>query len=411
VIVMIPFKKVLLILLLVLCCYQAICIALTLPNKNENSGSKKKYGFIDTTGKIVIQPIFDSVGDFSEGLIPVRIEKEWGFINKKGEIVIKPKFKDIGVFINGLSLGEIGEKEPIFGFIDKTGEWVIPPKYFYAEPFSEGLAPVIYYCDSSQDPNNTAYGYIDKSDTFIIPPQFQNAHSFYEGLALVTEDTLEYKKWLRLLRKKRFSGEPLTNEDVEFNGYPTYFRYIDKKGKVVIKAPNAYHARSFNEGLAAVELDEGWGFIDKTGKIVISTMYGGVGNFHEGICAVLLTTKRGGKMGYIDKKGNLSIPLKFADAGSFQDGIAPASLNYYLGKGEWGYIDKTGKFVIEPIYDSVGYFYDGLAWATIGKRKFYIDKTGRTVIEPQNYEIIKNFSDGLAAIAVTISDSGKIGEK
>ena len=34
----------------------------------------KKSGFIDKTGKVVIEPQFDGVGDFSEGLASVAIE-------------------------------------------------------------------------------------------------------------------------------------------------------------------------------------------------------------------------------------------------------------------------------------------------------------------------------------------------
>ena len=32
----------------------------------------KKYGFIDKSGKVVIEPQFDYVGDFSEGLAKVQ---------------------------------------------------------------------------------------------------------------------------------------------------------------------------------------------------------------------------------------------------------------------------------------------------------------------------------------------------
>ncbi len=53
-----------------------------------------RYGYIDKTGQVVIPPQFLLVGDFSEGLAPVRpVDTSWpgdlAYINQKGEIVIQ----------------------------------------------------------------------------------------------------------------------------------------------------------------------------------------------------------------------------------------------------------------------------------------------------------------------------------
>src|SRR5690606_5863320 len=56
-----------------------------------------KSGFIDQTGKVVIEPKFDGVDDFSEGLTKSYMVGKYstGYIDKTGEIVIQPQF-DIG---------------------------------------------------------------------------------------------------------------------------------------------------------------------------------------------------------------------------------------------------------------------------------------------------------------------------
>jgi len=38
-------------------------------------------GYIDTTGKLVIQPQYDTVSDFSESLAAVKIGDKWGYID------------------------------------------------------------------------------------------------------------------------------------------------------------------------------------------------------------------------------------------------------------------------------------------------------------------------------------------
>ncbi|HEF3474383.1 TPA: WG repeat-containing protein, partial [Campylobacter coli] len=55
-----------------------------------------KWGFIDKNGEFVIEPKFDGVGNFSEGLARVELNGKYGFIDKSGKIVIEPKFDDIG---------------------------------------------------------------------------------------------------------------------------------------------------------------------------------------------------------------------------------------------------------------------------------------------------------------------------
>ena len=50
------------------------------------------YGFIDTTGKMVIPPKYLEVKPFYEGLAAVRVGDKWGFIDRSGELVIPPPF-------------------------------------------------------------------------------------------------------------------------------------------------------------------------------------------------------------------------------------------------------------------------------------------------------------------------------
>ncbi|HEE9620303.1 TPA: WG repeat-containing protein, partial [Campylobacter coli] len=55
----------------------------------------RKYGFMDKNGKIVIEPKFDSISSFREGLAKVGLNGKYGLIDKSGKIVIEPKFDDI----------------------------------------------------------------------------------------------------------------------------------------------------------------------------------------------------------------------------------------------------------------------------------------------------------------------------
>ena len=56
-----------------------------------------KYGSINQSGAIVIQPMFDSAFDFIDGLAVVTVNGKWGYIDKKGNWVLQPTMPQIGL--------------------------------------------------------------------------------------------------------------------------------------------------------------------------------------------------------------------------------------------------------------------------------------------------------------------------
>jgi hypothetical protein len=124
-------------------------------------GVKKehKWGYIDSTGKEVISPQFTEAGDFAEGLAIVNVGAYWhpatgldnikGYygggntwvINKAGTKVVlegEPFIQD-GRFSEGLLPVRI---DKAFGYMDKTGKVAIAPQWDFVRDFHEGLAVV-----------------------------------------------------------------------------------------------------------------------------------------------------------------------------------------------------------------------------------------------------------------------------
>lgn len=62
--------------------------------------STGKWGFVNSDGKITIEPKFDEAKSFSNGLAAVKSGDKWGFINQSGELVIDYKYSDGGYFTN-----------------------------------------------------------------------------------------------------------------------------------------------------------------------------------------------------------------------------------------------------------------------------------------------------------------------
>ena len=173
-------------------------------------------------------------------------------------------------------------------------------KYQEKLPFSEGLSAVKI---------GGKWGYVNEKSEIVITPQFVSAFPFSEGLAKVRIDSL-------------FSD----------------IGYINKKGEFVIK-PSFNGGESFSEGLASVQdsSNNKWGYIDKTGTYVIKPKFKHLGKeFREGVAPVEVN----GLYGYIDREENIIIDFRFTNALSFSDGKAFVK----IGDNAY-YIDKTGKII------------------------------------------------------------------
>jgi len=206
----------------------------------------KKYGYLDTTGKLVIPVKYDEVTSFDQGYAVAKLDKKYfiitktgkeipitnpeitriksfseglapfisgtnhqlGFIDSTGNIVIPGKFKSVGSFIGGLAWAKTLDDK--VGFIDPKGNWAIPPKFEYAKSFDleSGMARIkindqwaytntkgeVLYVTTSHygDFNNGLAlgalngksGYFDQTGNWVIKPQFENANSFHNGYAM-----------------------------------------------------------------------------------------------------------------------------------------------------------------------------------------------------------------------------------
>ena len=171
------------------------------------------------------------------------------------------------------------------------------------------------------------------------------------------------------------------------------FGYIDKEGKEVV-SPKYEDAEDFREGLAAVKADGRYGYIDKEGKEVVSPKYGYARNFSEGLAIV----KADGKYGYIDKEGKEVVSPKYKWAIDFSEGLAMVEVD-----GKYGYIDKEGKEVVSPKYESAGDFSEGLAEVKADGKWGCIDKEGKEVISPK-YEKSQYFGKNIELLTVTSSN-------
>lgn len=209
------------------------------------------------------------------------------------------------------------------------------------------------------------FGYKDQNGKVVIKAVYSKAYDFSsDGLACVAV--------------KNKDGSEL-------------YGFIDIKGQFVIK-PTYDWAYTFSEGIAPVIQGDYAGFIDTKGKIKIPLKFGGAGYLCEGLAAVC--DIESGKWGYIDRTGKQVISFLYDDCTIFNEGLAAVKVGE-----KWGYIDRTGKMHIEPQYDDWGLFRNGMATVVINDGYYEINKSGKYCVWYDNGdfyigEYVEDLADG-----------------
>ncbi|MBS1904533.1 MAG: WG repeat-containing protein [Bacteroidetes bacterium] len=331
-----------------------------------------KIGFIDTTGKVVIEPRFANVGAFHEGLAPAREGGLFGYIDQTGKFVIAPIYDFATEFHEGFGITYVDGKP---SYIAHDGQRPFECSFEWLNPFEHGRAIV--------RTTGKHEGVIDRTGRLVADTIYNTIHPFENGLtiAIVNGPTPEDEQQSLIDRNGRvIRALPITQyfEDVGPNwmviAEPAkndtdsgYVGIYDLKGnckrRLADRGSN-YPPLHFTQGLSNIPLspyngyEDYKGLIDTEGHIVLSEeRYVVISPFHEGHAIAM---RPDGVNEIIDRKGRIvaelpspvrlwkpDVSLLAFDHGTLIvfDGVAT-----WRGASRCGLLDTTGKFVI-PLSD------------------------------------------------------------
>ena len=296
----------------------------------------------------------ESLDNFYDGRAQICKDGRMGFIDKRGRLVVPIEYQPNAMgFSEGIGMLCKGDDDI---YVDHDGHELFRRSDVSGSMFYEGLAQVRH---------DGKCGYMDRTGKTVIPIEWEFAGYFHCGRAVVYREGL--------------------------------YGFIDKQGKLAIpcrfETPAERQPEDFSEGLAMVINNsdrEDYCYIDTMGRVAIPGPFSSAGNFHEGLASVSTPDF----VGYIDKTGKRVITIEEGWGAEFHEGLALVRYN----NGKKAFIDKTGKKVFDVPYESANDFHDGMALVWEGEKRFgYIDKTGRLAV-PCIYYAYKPFSEGLAAV-------------
>lgn len=325
------------------------------------SFDKQRYGIIDTAGEWVVDPVYFKIYEFHEGFTNIMVNRDDKLnklIDREGNLYDFSEYTYVGRYNAGLA---IAEKNGMYGYIDNQGEEVLPFIYYDADEFSTGMAAV----DIGEKFDNrgrriSKYGYISRHGKLVIPAQYDFAFAFMNRVGIVAIDDREgvIDMGGKMLIPPRYLFPPNCNnfeKGVAFaHDYEEYQMGNHKVGLLNLDgewmaAPAFDRGEVFSEGFAPVQVGDKWGYIDYKGKWIIPPRFSYGNGFKNGLAPVVLQER----YGYIDEEGNTKIPFGFEDAGQFSSGMAAVKKD-----NKYGYINPGGEWIISPRFENAGMFHN-----------------------------------------------------
>lgn len=277
----------------------------------------------------------------SDDLFLICKDDLWGLARRDGTVVIEPQYNNQPEFANGyavvsvgvpgasVDLSDVPENAFLFGVIDNQGNIIVPAQYQKIEISPEADIMLVL--------QDEKYGYMDMQGKFIIEPEYDRARMFAGEYAAVA---------------KFFD---LGDENRDSMGYTTCWGMIDRSGKERIPLGYDWLEASEN-GIAAVQLNQKWGFINAENKTIVDFKYYSAGSFKNGYAPVAIKENIHGtsgddskditsSWGIIDESGKEVVSCKYL---SLQIGDSGIALVQDHASSSYGYIDMQDKTIIEP---------------------------------------------------------------
>jgi len=146
------------------------------------------WGFIDTTGKIVIPAKYKTVHGFAGGINEVAKDGDWGYIDNTGKEIPFPADCSLE-FPHNVPYGYVKpdqegrnfellniKRKGKWGYMNWSGQIAIDPQFDKPADFYNGIGAVCL---------NGKSGYINLQGNYILEPKYKETKKFNDNIGIV----------------------------------------------------------------------------------------------------------------------------------------------------------------------------------------------------------------------------------
>ncbi len=336
------------------------------------------HGLLSWDGETIISCEYNGIDlNEYEGFFSVKRNGRKGLMSRAGEELVPCAFDDCGV-IDEHFLWARGDKT--YGIYSSEGEKVQPCKFnsffiYEGKKKKEVSLSDFAQLDRRQHPDLYAVvsGKVGTLDSKKFTTKLPCAYDYLSDFAprmKITNGVLTEQRLAVCRLNGKYGIVNSEGKQIQPMGFDELRK--DVSDPLSKELPDMGAARDLH-----VRIGDKWGILTADGEQLAEVKFDSVGVFHDGLAVV----KAAERYGYIDRSGAIVIPIQWMAAYDFSEGLAALRVD----KKHFQFINTAGTVVIKSKkYDSVGRFRNGICRVVKGGKVKWIDTRGKELKDESN---------------------------
>lgn len=360
------------------------------------------HGLLRWDGKTIIACVYNDI-DLNKyvGFCSVKRNGQKGLMSRAGEELVPCAFDDCGVIDEHILWTQ---KDNTYGFYSPLGEKVQPCKFLWTRKdntygiySSEGekVQPCkfssffIYEGKKKKEVSLSDFAQLDRRQHPDLYAVVSGKVGTLDSKKFTTKLPCAYDYLSDFATRMKLTNGVLTEQRLAVCRLNGKYGIVNSEGKQIQpmgfdelrndvsdpsskELPDMGSARDLH-----VRIGDKWGILTANGEQLAEVKFDSVGVFHDGLAVV----KAAERYGYIDRSGAIVIPIQWMTAYDFSEGLAALRVD----KKHFQFIDTAGTVVIKSKkYDSVGRFRNGVCRVVKGGKVKWIDTKGKELKDESN---------------------------